>query len=154
MLRARLSRRIAAPLLLLLGLFVVSGCGGSSRAGVEGKVTFNGSPLEAGMISFLVEADRPDSGHAAITDGKYALAADKGPPPGTYRVEITWNKPEAKPKDPDIVRTVQVIPQKYNLRSQLKADLKPGMNTCDFELVGTYESGAPTQQQRKPNLRD
>jgi hypothetical protein len=78
------------------GLVVtVLGCGddgfGQSRYKVKGKVTYNGTPVEKGEISFVpVGAGRAATGQ--IKNGYYALTTlseGDGAVPGKYKVTIT-----------------------------------------------------------------
>ncbi|WP_152052358.1 hypothetical protein [Tautonia marina] len=78
----------------LIGLLMVmalAGCGGGDGVGVSGMVTFQGQPVEDGMIQFLSNEASGEgrSAGAPIVDGKYAIARNGGPPPGSYRVEVT-----------------------------------------------------------------
>jgi hypothetical protein len=135
-----------AALLLLLPLAVVAGCGygNTSRVPVKGEVTFDDAPVDNGVIIFLPDGDSPGGGEGIkcggpIVDGKYALEAGKGPRPGHYRVEIVWNKKTGKQvpsNDPPnlIDETVQVLPEKFNTKSTLTADVKPQANVIDFPL--------------------
>src|SRR6267378_1002899 len=133
--RARLGR-VAGGMLLGLALVLVAGCGGSGSA-VEGTVTLDKEPVDGGMILFFTEAGKggKDAGRADIVGGNYSIGAGKGPPPGKYRVEIVWHKKTGKQVvskgDPPNMEdeTIQVIPEKYNAKSNLKAELKSGSNT-------------------------
>jgi hypothetical protein len=135
------------PIAALLGLalLLTAGCGsrGGNRAAVSGAVTFDGQPVDGGAIVFLPQgdgpADRPKSG-AGIEAGRYAIPAEKGPAPGKYRVEIRWPRPTGKqiPSDdpPNLMdETRQVIPDKFNSRSELTCDVQPGKNNFDFPLT-------------------
>jgi hypothetical protein len=88
----------------------------------------------------------PEGGDAAriratgeIHDGRYELDSKHGPYPGHYRVEIYWNKKTgrkiASPSGKAFKEeTKQAIPAKYNEKTGLKAEVKPGRNTLDFDL--------------------
>jgi hypothetical protein len=122
----------------------VAGCGGSSRASVEGTVTYDGTPVDTGGIVFVPESSGADSkkATAVIKDGKYAMTGDSGPVPGKYKVEITWNKStgaKGASKDPDMqnpkLDTKQALPDKYNKATTLTADVKSGSQKIDFTLA-------------------
>lgn len=132
-------------------LFVVPGCGGVSDqpelGQVTGSVTLNGKPLSGVAVVFQPESGRPARG---MTDanGKYELTyirQTKGTKVGPNRVEIapsedgeaaeTENEgsestPVAKPSKSG----KPTIPSRYNTQSELKAEVKAGKNTFDFEL--------------------
>jgi len=136
----------ALGLSLALGL---TGCGGSDtddlpREAISGTVTLNGKPLPSGAITF-----DPDQGTAdpvsvggVVADGSYSIAKAEGPTPGKYRVSIYPSTPgEAVSKDvapgapPKHSKPAVQIPAKYNAKTTLAAEIKPGeSNTFDFDL--------------------
>ncbi len=128
---------------LAWGAFLLTGCGSSNRAAVKGSVTFDGAPVDGGMILFFPAAGeyKADQGHAEIKDGTYELPSGKGPPPGNYRINITWEKKTGKQVvskgDPPNMEdeTIQVIPPQYNRESKLTKEVKAGPNTIDFQLT-------------------
>jgi len=129
-------RRCAAVVAVGLSLAVLSGCG--SKAAVQGTVTFDGTPIDSGSITFVPEASGGQKATAQITNGKYSIDSDRGPPAGKYKVEITSMKSLVGKKgaDPDMQRgdARQVLPDKFNKATTLTADLKSGSNTVDFDL--------------------
>src|SRR5437588_12138418 len=139
MLRARHAHR-AGVLAVAVTLAVLAGCSGG-RAGVSGKVTYDGKPVDGGAIVFVPEGDAAGAKVGGeIVGGEYKLPADRGPKPGKYKVEIVWNqkKPSAKKADPDVVsqdQVTQVIPPKYNTQTTLNADVKSGPNELNFTLT-------------------
>lgn len=141
-------------LLGLLALAVV-GCGASNTEAVsiQGKVTFDAVPIDSGSISFL-----PDDGSkrvkvaTAIENGHYAVTAGKGASVGSYRVEINWAKKTGRQipsADPGISteETIEGLPTQFNTTSTLQREVKPGVNSFDFELDSI---GATTAPSKKP----
>jgi hypothetical protein len=138
-------RRKLGPACFLgaLTAFLLIGCSSSNRAVVKGSVTLDGEPVDGGMILFFPanEQYKADQGRAEIKNGSYEIAAGKGPPPGNYRVEITWQKKTGKQVvskgDPPNMEdeTIQVIPPQYNQKSQLTKEIKAGDNKLDFPLT-------------------
>ncbi len=135
------SRRYLLRLVAMASLSVLAGCADSgSRSSVQGQVSYEGQPVDQGGIAFLPTEEDANSIRATgqIREGNYSLDSRRGPNPGKYRVEITWNKKTGKkvpgeggtPKD----ETQQVIPPNYNTNSELVVDVKPGHNTIDFPL--------------------
>jgi hypothetical protein len=124
-----------------LSLCLTPGCGSSGRPVLQGTVTLDGQPVDDGAIAFISEMAMPvpPRAGALIRDGKYVIPADKAPPPGTYRVEIRWNKPTGKKipsSDPPNLmdETRQVVPENYNTKSTLSEEVKPGANTFNYDL--------------------
>lgn len=139
---ALLRPRFVIPLALFLALAGLMGCsGGSGRATVQGKVNYDGNPVDNGGIVFIPLGGGDNKATGQIVDGKYALDATRGPFPGKHKVEIIWTKKTGKliptPGDPGnkTEETKQVIPAKYNTKSELTVDVTPGRNTFDFELM-------------------
>ena len=100
---------------------------------VEGTVTLDGAPLADGMINFgpMAGASGPATG-AKITDGKYSARASAG----EMVVTIRSQKKETvqDPDHGDMVQMTELVPEKYNQQSELKATIQPGKNTFDFDL--------------------
>jgi len=127
----------AAAAALVVSLVAIAGC--SSKTSVQGKVTLDGEKVDGGGITLRPSGD----GHAVageIKDGKYYLDAARGLQPGSYKVEISWNKKTGKlipSNDPPnkVEETKQAVPRKYNAETQLILDVAGGSNTKDFELT-------------------
>ena len=127
-----IARGSAASLFYPCILFVMFvGCGSDDgRATVRGSVTFDGVPLDAGVIALVPEPGT--SGLAAggvIESGSYSSASD-GPLPGKYMVQITASRKTGQM----VEQTEQYIPAKYNKNTELIVEIESGSNRCDFEL--------------------
>lgn len=139
--------------LLGLGLLMLFHVGCSSRGDqpelgtVTGTITLDSEPLAGVAVVFQPDNGRPSRG---MTDsqGKYELTyirQTKGAKVGPHRVEIApseegeveeaeanaGEEPEASAKPKSGKRAV---PARYNVKSELKADVKSGANTFDFAL--------------------
>jgi hypothetical protein len=120
----------------LLLLVAAVGCGGHANARVKGQVTLDGTPLENGSIRFVPTDGRTPSAGGSIQDGEYSV--DKVPVT-SMRVEITAStggpsQPYDTANPPKIVVTKQLIPARYNTKSELTRDVQRGENTFDFNL--------------------
>ena len=127
-----IARGSAASLFYPCILFVMFvGCGSDDgRATVRGSVTFDGVPLDAGVIALVPEPG--SSGLAAggvIESGSYSIASD-GPLPGKYMVQITASRKTGQM----VEQTEQYIPAKYYKNTELIVEIESGSNRCDFEL--------------------
>jgi hypothetical protein len=114
---------------------------GLPRLAVSGTVTLDGQPLPKGLIQFLPSSQQEVmSGGAVIEGGNYSIARNEGLLPGKYRVEITSSAgseppPPGEPPGPARVTAKDVIPEQYNLKSTLTAEVKAGgTNTFEFPL--------------------
>jgi len=140
-----MSRPWVALLSFALASSLLAGCG-SGGTRVEGTVTLDGAPVDGGSISFHPEGGEGKPGGTEIKAGKYAIEGDKGLAPGKYKVVILWQKKTGKEvpnkSDPGTTmdETKQVIPMRYNSKSELTADIKSGTNSgVNFDL----KSGGP-----------
>ena len=144
-----------ARLLLAAGvgvcLFVLTiGCegaaGGPERAVVSGSVTYDGEPVEGGIIRFVPTkgTEAPVSG-AQIKNGQYAADGKGGVPVGTHKVEILGYEakvdPNAEPLPEFMIEEgawsgKQYIPEKYNKQTELEITIESGSGkiTKDFQL--------------------
>jgi hypothetical protein len=131
--------RTCLLLALCLAFVGLTGCGGEGRRSIHGEVTFGGEPVSGGSIVFLPPGGAGSKGAAEIVDGKYSIPSEQGLEPGTYRVEIRWEKPTGKQipsGDPGMMmeERIEVIPSQYNAESTLTAEITAGENKHDFHL--------------------
>lgn len=119
------------------------GCGsgdGLPREPISGTVKLDGQPLDGGMITFTPTQAAEPVVTALIKDGSYYLARSEGPIPGPHRVQVWAKKPTGKKiPDPDnreeiIEEMRSIVPPRYNLNSELSAEVKPG-GTNEFEFT-------------------
>lgn len=124
---------------LALTCAALAGCGGGSGSSIEGAVTYDGAPVQAGAISFLAaDAKSGGSGGGAVVNGAYRVPPEAGLKPGKYRVEIRWAKPTGKKfksESGDMLdMTEEGLPEKYHTKSELTAEVTSGPNKVDFNL--------------------
>ena len=146
---------------LLIGTAVVTasglaGCGGAidtlPRQPISGTVTFEGEPLKSGSIQFVPDKTKEGiTSGGVITDGRFDVAQADGPVPGQYKVIIfaaggsgaAANAGEPPGPGPTVEKKGRLdrsgggglIPMRYNLRTELKAEVKAGgANTFTFDL--------------------
>lgn len=108
-------------------------------------MTLDKTPLRSGSISFdPADPGKPNavSVGATISDGSYSIAQAEGLTPGTYRVSINSSgggsavSPTEAPGAPPKIRPKDLVPEKYNAKSTLKAEVKEGESAqFDFELT-------------------
>lgn len=155
----KMSRQTPQDLACVLGVpllfFFLAGCGGGEsgppRAAVEGRVTYEGTPLKRGIIVFVpAEGTSGPKTSASIVDGAFKLDADGGPLVGRHTVEIEALDETLAPDDEQAIarmkaegiKRVDVIklPPVYNRNSKLTADIKPEQdNTLTFSLTAKGE---------------
>lgn len=125
-------------------LIVCIGCGSGAppRASVSGRVSVDGVPVEDGSISFVpTNGNTGPTAGGSIVNGRYSIAAAKGPAPGWNLVVISGSKKTGKKVPSGVVpqaivdEIVSVVPERYHTDSTLNRELRPGVNTVDFELT-------------------
>ena len=123
---------LCCAVLLILPL---AGCRPNDKAGVRGKVTLAGQPLDNVLVMFAPEAG-PGAGGATNAEGEYELftGGAHGKRVFTGRCKISVS--EAELVDEKGNRKPSRFPDRYtsNESSGLTAELKPGPNVCDFDL--------------------
>jgi hypothetical protein len=133
----RLSRGVVA-LVLALGLASAGGCslGDSGKGTVTGEVTLDGKPLKEGIIRFIPADGKSQTADATITDGRYTAQV----PVGDKRIEISASKIVGKrkmidePGAPAVDDVVELLPERYNVKSQLTLTVQRGRQEKRFEL--------------------
>jgi hypothetical protein len=139
------SRRFAWLLPGLSILLFSLGCGDphDGRLAVSGNVTFQGQPLDQGNIMFIpASRDLRTQASAQIINGRYQISAAQGLRPGKYKVSIhsgdgrTPVVPSDAPPGPSGNFSSQDrIPEAYNLKSTLEAEVKKGgANRFDYPI--------------------
>jgi hypothetical protein len=131
------------PLLsaLLFGL----GCSDphDGRVAVSGTVTFHGQPLDQGIIMFMpASGDLPTQASVLITNGQYHIPAAQGLRPGRYKVSISSGDgrtpavpSDAPPGPSGNFSSQQRIPEAFNVKSTLEAEVKKGgPNRFDYPI--------------------
>lgn len=146
---------LSACVMLFFSLLLVTGCGGPTRATVQGTVTLDSKNVDGGRIMFIATDKNGANAHADIQDGKYSLEAINGPSVGTHRVEIVWYKKTGKQivgSDPPakVDEKIQVVPKQYNAKSAVKEEIKPGANMFNYDLKSDPQSeGKPDVKTKK-----
>jgi hypothetical protein len=102
-----------------------------------GEVRLNGQPIPTGAIRFVRTTSDPVTAGAVIRNGRYRTEL----PEGLYRVEVTARQVVGRETvtaygvTQDADRTAEAVPERYNTRSELTADVRPGTNRFDFDLT-------------------
>ena len=136
-------------LIVALTMLLQPGCGGSGDqpelGQVTGTVTLDGMPLSGIAVVFQPDNGRPARG-MTNAEGKYELTyirQTKGTKVGPNRVEIAPSEDgeveeessdESAPAPKKSKSGKPAIPARYNVKSELKADVKGGKNEFNFDL--------------------
>jgi hypothetical protein len=140
-------------LALLAASLVLAGCGPhTDRQPVKGKITLDGAPIDGGVIRFSSIGEMKISSGAAVNGGLYSIPAEKGLPPGTYRIAISApdmsgkmisaRTPDGKPAG---MAPAERVPDEYNSDSKRTVEVvAAGDNHFDFDIV-TKAAGKATK---------
>lgn len=130
-----MSARLARFAAVVATTALLSGCGDSSFGIVRGRVTLDGVPVKDGVIQFTpVNKDAPTA-NCFIKDGAYSAKV----PVTTHRVVISSPRTTGGGKKSDSPtldesRVQESIPAKYNTKSELTVEVRPGEAEVDFNL--------------------
>lgn len=119
-------------------LMVGYGCSDSSTSQVKGNITYNGKPIETGRIEFFpLEGNKGQPAGGEIKEGAYTVRLS----PGDWEVQIKMPGKERKrklyptPDSPYAIAHDEGLPAKYNMKSQLKLQVGPGVVEKDWPLT-------------------
>jgi hypothetical protein len=118
-----------------IAIFVsLGGCNKSNQnlAPVSGRVTLDGQPQASTKVHFQPDGEKSPSMGRTDNDGRYVLSYNRGVEGGM----IGWNTVRIETATA-VTRGPQLIPARYNDKSELRREVKPGKNTFDFELKTT-----------------
>ena len=127
----------AASAALAVALLAVVGCGpGDNMADVSGTVSYNGEPVADGSISFTPADGKTPTAGGNVKDGKYSCKVPVGP----MKVSVTSAKEVGRKKlygkdGPDMPVMKEVLPEKYNMKTELTYEVKAGSQVKDFPLT-------------------
>ncbi len=129
-----MNRQYFSPLLaVLLAAVVAAGCGKSSPKlhDVNGTVKFDGQDVAEGDITFIPEDKSVGAEGGKIKAGRYTLKVKEG----KNKVQILANRLIPGKKGPMGEDAVEpYIPEKYNDKTELTADVAAGKTTHNFDL--------------------
>lgn len=127
--------------ILLLVAFTV-GCGQSNplgRQAISGRVTLDGTALNQGTIAFSPESRGGVSSGGIIRNGEYRILADRGLPPGKYRVRINSSAANPNQKNPPVKASppggtneslgIERIAPTYNRASKIVIEVVAGQSS-------------------------
>ena len=116
----------------------LAGCGGPEHppvGSVSGVITLDGQPLADATVMFQPADGRPSQG---VTDkaGKYSLTYLDGVPGAKLGTNTVIIRTEIPGEDGQPPIAKEKLPKKYHAESELRAEVKSGSNTFNFDLKG------------------
>jgi hypothetical protein len=116
---------------------VLVGCGGAkTKVDVTGTVSYQGKPIENGAIRFEPIDRKLQPSGDNIRNGVYRVTL----PVGTAKITITGSekigmkKLYPTPDSPTRPIFKQFVPDKYNDKTELSAEITSGTSRLDFDL--------------------
>lgn len=121
----------------IVSVLIAAGCSTDSSHGtVTGTVTLDSGPLEKGLIRFVPADGQTATADATIENGAFTARV----PVGEKRITISAPKVVGKRKmyetpDSPMVDVVQeLLPERYNVRSELTITVAGGEQVQEFAL--------------------
>jgi hypothetical protein len=123
---------------VLVVVLLQAGCAdGPAYGDVRGEVTLDGQVIQEGVVQFTPLDGSTPTAEALITGSRFQVKV----PVTKHRVSISAPKlpprglPGAKAKSIDSTWAAeQLIPPRYNARSELTTEVKKGVNDISFHL--------------------
>jgi hypothetical protein len=136
-----MGKLVAASPLLVLAFLV--GCGGDSNVGsVTGTVTLDGQPLPDAFVKFSGKKGGSPSMGRTDASGNYSLSRNRdtmGADLGEHSVSISTYQAGDPDSDPPVAAAPEKVPTKYNIATELKANVVGGKNVTNFDLKSDGE---------------
>jgi hypothetical protein len=130
-----LAHRLAA-IIVVVALPVI-GCSSDATQGtVDGKITLDGQSVKSGVIRFVPADGLSPTADTTFTEGTFSAKV----PVGEKRVEITapkvvgTKKMIQTPDSPTVEIVKELLPERYNVRSELTITVVAGRQQKDFAL--------------------
>lgn len=132
------SKSVARPLLMwsVASWLLICGCSEPTTALVSGSVSVDGEPAQVGAIAFIPSDNKGTPVGAKISDGEYAAYVPFGKKKVEVRVskEIGEKRLYETPDSPVKKMMGEALPPRFNSRTELVLDVKPGENRQDYHL--------------------
>lgn len=117
--------------------FLTLGCG-PSQATLSGTVHLDGQPLADGQLRLEGVEANSEADATTIVNGAYKISIA----PGKYKVQLNASRQvgerlayEGAQDSPKIPLMESIIPEKYNVRTELSVELTAGAHQKDFQLT-------------------
>jgi hypothetical protein len=118
-------------------LACLPGCGQrDARIAISGTVLYDGQPVKKGIVTFVPANGKGPTAAATIADGHYSVKLA----PGNKVIKIEafkvvgqrhYNK---NPSSPMVDQQEQILPPRYNTKSEITREIASTDKTCDFAL--------------------
>jgi hypothetical protein len=145
------SQRLIVSFAAAATVLLVGGCNSEKLPGlgrVTGTITIDGKPVPEAVVIFTPkEAGATASMGRTDSSGQYELyysRGTKGAKIGAHNVSVSDYHETGDGDTPQIHK--ETIPARYNVMTELTADVKGGSNTVDFALKSGGEIIQPNEE--------
>jgi len=123
--------------MLALGSAVVlmGGCTSSPNGTLDGEVTLDGAALKEGVVRFVPTGGKGATSTAPIKDGSFHASLNAGEYDVQFSSPKVIGKRRMMPDSPEVDDVSELIPDKYNAKSDLKVTIQQGTQAKRFELT-------------------
>jgi hypothetical protein len=134
-----MNQPIRRPVLLLAlsASLGAAACSTAAQRGtVNGTVTLDGGPLKEGVVRFVPVDGKTPTASANVADGKFTADV----PVGEMRVEFSAPKVVGRhkaydaPDSPVVEDVAELIPERFNIKSELRITVRKGSQDETFAL--------------------
>lgn len=138
MVQKLLSTRLVSPVVLVICLVLLSGCG--SVSDVSGTVKKDGQPLPDADLVFAPEGKEGERVFYALSveGGKFQVdyGEEKGMPPGKYNITVTWyTLPNGEPLPPgEAGANLKTTDKVRKLTKEFSRDVSSGDNKLELDV--------------------
>jgi hypothetical protein len=128
-------RYVACGLIVLLCL---AGCGRRGEmAEINGAVTYGGQPLRKGLVKFFPVDGKGRTAAGVVVDGRYSACIGLGQKNVQIEGFKVAGRGRAQPENPNspmVDIEEQILPDRYNAKTELTCEITSGNVTYDFRL--------------------
>lgn len=119
-------------------VLLLSACGSDGGlTEISGVVSYAGQPVQKGSINFLPSDGKGPTAAAIIAGGKYSVKVA----PGRKQVTVEGHKIVGQrhlnrndPRSPIVDTLEQILPERYNTKTELTREISSSAVTYDFAL--------------------
>ncbi len=126
-----------SKLFMAFAVLIVVGCQRGPATGlVRGTVTLDGKPLAAGIVRFVPIDGKGAASSVPVAEGAFQLDVETGPKKVEFSAPKVVGRQKAydTPESPKVDIVEELLPPRYNFKTELTLEVKKGEQTPAFDL--------------------